>query len=159
MFFLPLHMWWNWLRCMFILPVCVCVCLHCRWWGTPFLSRIIAVNSRPHRAERISAQLINKTLFPPHSVGESATAVLVWHLCRLITEVKAAFERSSFTWSHSPFRTWPQSRLSGQVCQWEQKEILTTGRAAQMQAAFLMRLEIYPQGKRHVIFWVTFMQV
>lgn len=53
------------------------------------LPQIVSVNSRLHKAERISVQLVNKTLLLLQSVGESATAVLVWHLCRLITGGKA----------------------------------------------------------------------
>lgn len=90
----------NLLMLFLLLPVCgkaysavhlffLCACVFCRWWVTPSLSHIVSVNSRPHKGEGISAQLVNKTLFLRHSVGESATSLLVWHLCGLITGVKA----------------------------------------------------------------------
>lgn len=50
----------------------------------------LSLNSRPQWGERISARAVNKTLLLLHNVGESATVLLLWHLRRLITAVKAA---------------------------------------------------------------------
>lgn len=47
------------------------------------------MNRRPHKGERISTQPVNKTLSLLHSVGESATAGLLWHLCSRIPREKA----------------------------------------------------------------------
>lgn len=127
-------------------------------------SRPLSPGSSQWIAGRTKTKLLNKTLFVLHSVGESATAELVWHLYRLIIGVKAVLGDHLSLWAAhlsccgpgAGSQAWTVSGNPERLSCAHDLQSCTVQRC-ELSSVF-MRLKRHTWGRSDAIVWMTFIQ-